>query len=110
VETEIKLQLSPEARVALEQHQAFNPPHASAPQTDRQVTTYFDTPDHALNNKGVTLRVRRSRRERRQTLKVARVEGQQPLQRGEWEWPVEKDVPDLGTLAETPVAPPHADD
>src|SRR5262249_46657780 len=27
------------------------------------------------------------------------------LQRGEWEWPVEKDVPDLHPLAETPVAP-----
>jgi len=105
VETEIKLRLSPEARAALEQHPAFNPPHATAPQTHREVTIYFDTSDYTLSSKGVTLRVRRSGRLRRQTLKVGCDEGLAPLQRGEWEWPVERDVPDLGRLAETPVAP-----
>jgi triphosphatase len=104
VETEIKLRLSPDGRTALEQHPAFNRPHASAPETKREVSTYFDTPDYTLRNKGVTLRVRHSGPLRKQTVKVAYAQGQEPLQRGEWEWPVEQDVPDLGPLAETPVA------
>jgi triphosphatase len=105
VETEIKLRLSPEARAALERHPAFNPPCASAPHTQQEVTTYFDTPDDALISKGVTLRIRRSGRVWKQTVKVARRGGQEPLQRSEWEWLTESDVPDLGHLAETPIAP-----
>jgi inorganic triphosphatase YgiF len=105
VETEIKLRLSPQARTALERHPTFNPPCASAPHTQQEVTTYFDTPDGALSSKRVTLRVRRGEQGRRQTLKVAGGDDRQPLQRGEWEWRVESDLPDLSRLAETPSAP-----
>ena len=105
METEIKLRLTPAARGVLEQHPAFKPPRASAPRTRQEVTTYFNTPDYTLRSKGVTLRVRRSGRDRKQTVKVTAGEGQEPLQRGEWEWPVKSDLPDLGRLAETPVAP-----
>ena len=104
VETEIKLRLSPKARAALEQHPAFNRPRASAPHIQQEVTTYFDTPDRALSSKGVTLRVRRSGQDRKQTVKAASGDGRQPLQRGEWEWPVERDTPDLCRLAEIPIA------
>jgi len=105
VETEIKLRLSPEARAALERHRAFNPPHASAPHTQLEVTTYFDTPDVALISEGVTLRVRRSGSVRKQTVKATSRAALAPLQRNEWEWHVESDAPDLGRLAETPIAP-----
>jgi triphosphatase len=105
VETEVKLRLSPEARAALERHAAFNPPRASAPHTQPEVTTYFDTPDVALISEGVTLRVRRSGCVRKQTVKATGRAGLEPLQRSEWEWLVESDAPDLGRLAETPIAP-----
>jgi len=104
-ETEIKLRLSLEARAALERHPAFNPPHASAPRTRQETTTYFDTPDAALISKGVTLRVRRSGCALKQAVKASRRAGLEPLQRSEWEWQVESDAPDLGRLAETPIAP-----
>jgi triphosphatase len=94
VETELKLRLSSTSRVALEHHPAFNPPDASTPQTRHEVTTYFDTPDRTLSSRGATLRVRRRGRSREQTLKVSG-EGHGPLQRGEWNWPIKSDVPDL---------------
>jgi triphosphatase len=104
VETELKLRLSSTSRVALEHHPAFNPPDASTPQTRHEVTTYFDTPDRTLSSRGATLRVRRRGRSREQTLKVSG-EGHGPLQRGEWNWPIKSDVPDLSRLTQTPIVP-----
>ena len=69
------------------------------------VATYFDTPDHWLRQNGFGLRVRRSGKERIQTLKAALgADGG----RDEWEWPVKSDVPDLALLLATP-APVTAD-
>ena len=105
VETEIKLRLSPEVRTALERHPTFNPPHASAPHTRREVTTYFDTPAATLISQGVTLRVRRSGCDLKQTVKATSRADLEALQRNEWEWQLESEAPDLGRLAETPIAP-----
>ena len=104
VETELKLRLSPDSRAGLEHHPAFNPPGASTPHTRHEVTTYFDTPDRTLSSRGATLRVRHRGRSREQTLKLSG-DGHGPLQRGEWNWRIKSDVPDLNRLTPTPIAP-----
>lgn len=68
------------------------------------VATYFDTADHWLRRKGFGLRVRRSGGGRIQTLKsTLGADGG----RDEWEWPVERDTPDVALLAATPAALPQ---
>lgn len=51
----------------------------------RLVSTYYDTPDHALARRKSTLRVRRHGRHYVQTFKTAAVPGESSLARGEWE-------------------------
>ena len=65
VEIELKLRLPVAARAELEQHPTFQPPHATAPKERHEVTTYFDTPELALAERGVSLRVRRTREQSR---------------------------------------------
>jgi triphosphatase len=66
------------------------------------VTTYFDTPDAVLDTTGLTLRVRRSGNRRVQTVKSRSNGRGVATSRGEWEWRVSQDEPDIGRLAETP--------
>jgi inorganic triphosphatase YgiF len=75
------------------------------------VTTYFDTPDSDLKRRGFTLRVRRAGDKRIQAVKAAGGGGV-AKERGEWEWPTEKESPDLSLAAGTPRAdmlPPDAE-
>jgi len=58
------------------------------------VTTYFDTPDFALQQTGSTLRVRDDGGRFLQTLKTAVGDGGDLLTRGEWEDPVAENRPD----------------
>ena len=102
MEVELKLRLPATGRTELEQHPAFQPPLATAPEERHEVTTYFDTPDLALAGKGISLRVRRNGDRRVQTVKLQGAGPAVAAQRGEWEWPIEQDTPDLGRLAETP--------
>lgn len=102
MEVELKLRLSATGRKALEQHPAFRAPRATAPEKRHEITTYFDTPDLILAGKGVSLRVRRNGDRRVQTVKLRGTGSAVVAQRGEWEWPIEQDTPDLGRLAETP--------
>ncbi|WP_309228552.1 CHAD domain-containing protein [Roseomonas sp. KE2513] len=67
----------------------------------REVTTYFDTADRALAQAGASLRIRRNEAGCVQTLKLRRGGG--PFGRGEWEWRVEGDQPELGRLKEVPI-------
>ena len=111
LETELKLILSPAGERRLEELAAFRPPRASRPQSERIVTTYFDTTNRDLARRGVSLRVRRAGEKRIQTVK-AEGEAGVAKARGEWEWPLEKEEPDLGLAASTPVAealPPEID-
>jgi triphosphatase len=104
-EIEVKLRLPLGARPALEGHPALRPPRAGAPEAREEETTYFDTPDGRLANAGASLRVRRSPgRGLIQTLKLAPVAQGPAARRGEWEWPVGTEIPDLGLLAGTPCA------
>ena len=73
---------------------------AASPQTAprasraRLVSTYYDTPDHALARRGSTLRVRRHGRHFVQTVKAENSIGDSSLSRGEWEDRVKGERPD----------------
>jgi triphosphatase len=103
VETELKLLFPANARDLIDRHPALLPPLASPPEEQRLVSTYFDTSDLTLTKNGLSLRVRRSGDRRIQTVK-SRGDGQGVASaRGEWEWPIDRDEPDLSLLAETPI-------
>ena len=98
LELEIKFRLHGGARAALAEHPALSGNHRA----QREVSTYFDTADGDLRRAGATLRVRRHGARRVQTVKLQGPGG--AFARGEWEWPVQTDTPDLRRLAETPIA------
>jgi triphosphatase len=112
-ETELKLIFPPDAERALADHPVFRSAEAGPLENRRIVTTYFDTETQALKARGFTLRVRRADSERVQTVK-SEGDGGLAAQRGEWEWPIADDRPNLSLLQETPVAqglpPLQADD
>ena len=68
----------------------------SAPRASRArlVSTYYDTPDHALARRGSSLRVRRRGRKFVQTVKATHSPGDGGLSRGEWEDRVAGEAPD----------------
>jgi inorganic triphosphatase YgiF len=68
----------------------------------RLQSVYFDTPDRAFSNAGLTLRVRTSGDKRVQTVKAADDQAG-PFERGEWEVPVESESPDLDAAMATPL-------
>jgi triphosphatase len=102
-ETELKLNFPPEAERVLADHAIFRSAGASPPAKRRIVTTYFDTESQALKARGFTLRVRKAESERIQTVK-SEGDGALAAQRGEWEWPIADDRPNLSLLQGTPVA------
>lgn len=104
VEIELKLLVSPQAWAMLEQAEALQPPLATLPEVRTERTVYFDTPGLDLARKGISLRVRRSGEKRIQTLKARQAEQGVASTRGEWEWAVEQDAPDLSRVADTPFA------
>lgn len=92
IETELKLAARtgdlPAVRRALEAMAADAAASSEpAPRASRArlVSTYYDTPDHALARRGSSLRVRRQGRKFVQTLKSASLPGESSLARGEWE-------------------------
>jgi inorganic triphosphatase YgiF len=98
-EVELKFQLPEGSRAILE---AFPALKAATAQHNDLVSTYFDTPDRELDRSGLTLRVRRNGEVRTQTVK-SRSDGHgMAASRGEWEWPVSQDTPELAWLSKTP--------
>ena len=102
MEVELKLRFPATGRKELERHPAFQKPLATAAEKRHEVTTYFDTPDLVLARNGLSLRVRRIGDRRLQTVKLQGTGHTVAAQRGEWEWPIEQDTPDLDRLAEMP--------
>ncbi len=100
VELELKLALPRDRSDAIEQLPVFR---AAPAQHLHEITTYFDTADLALRREGVALRVRRRGDRLIQTLKTSGAD-EVASNRGEWEWDVESDLPDVGRLRETPRA------
>jgi triphosphatase len=103
-EVELKFSFAPDVQPLIDQHPALQPPRATPPEVQQQVSTYYDTPDFALYQSKLTLRVRVDGHKRIQTLK-AMDDGQgAATSRGEWEWPVKTERPELGLLAGTPAS------
>ncbi|HEY1412651.1 MAG TPA: CHAD domain-containing protein [Rhodopila sp.] len=100
-EIELKLTVPAASVDALLAHPVLQA--AAPPDRRREVTVYFDTPDQALAQHGMSLRIRHRNDRRIQTLKLDRGAGV-AADRGEWEWPVEQDEPDLHLLRRTPAA------
>jgi triphosphatase len=99
VEVELKLRYPSERRAAIEQHPAFRD---QQPERRHEVTTYYDTPAFDLLHNKATLRVRRGPKGRVQTLKTQAAGDGLAASRGEWEWPLDTDEPDIARLGETP--------
>ena len=67
------------------------------------VSTYYDTPDHALRKHGLSLRLRRIGPRIVQTIKSRSGASAGLFQRSEWETDLATDEPDLEAAADTPV-------
>ena len=105
IETELKLTFPPEAANRLADHAVFKSRDANGPLSERIVSTYFDTPNCELARRGLSLRVRAVGSRRVQTLKSsASANGGAAMVRGEWEWPLRDDKPDLALVSCTPAA------
>ena len=100
VELELKLALPRDRRNAIEQLPVFR---AAPAQHLHEITTYYDTADLDLRQEGVALRVRRRGDKLIQTLKTTAAD-EVASNRGEWEWDVESDLPDVERLRDTPRA------
>ncbi|MBB4568935.1 CHAD domain-containing protein [Rhizobium leucaenae] len=87
-EIELKLELSTKAARRL---LGFNP-LTNPDKVLKQTSTYFDTGDHKLLQKGFTLRVRRTGDVHVQTVKAVG-QSQSLFARSEWETPIEGDKP-----------------
>ena len=96
-ETELKFFLGAGALEALAEH----PVTATPAQHSRLRSIYYDTPEHDLRNRGLSLRVRECDARFIQTLK-SRSEGSM-LVRGEWESEVSGCTPELAALESSPM-------
>jgi inorganic triphosphatase YgiF len=104
LEIELKLAFPPEARAQIEDHPAFGGPGTPRPKAGREISTYFDTPDLALHQKGMSLRVRSKGESHIQTLKLDPGTKHIGAQRAEWEWPIPTERLDPELLRDTPAA------
>src|SRR3712207_8832261 len=92
-EVELKLEVAPSELKRVLAHPLLKErSNGAAAQTLH--STYFDTPDHALQQAGISLRVRRNGDQRIQTIKAARSPDGIALARDEWEHEVDGDSPD----------------
>jgi triphosphatase len=107
--TEVELKLAVPPSVLRNAMHARWLAKAAAEQPNRQHLTsiYFDTPDFALRNHGVTLRVRKSDSANLQTIKAT---GTDIVQRDEWEDEIDGDRPKLSLARQTALAPLLSDD
>jgi triphosphatase len=107
--TEVELKLAVPPSVLRKAMHARWLAKAAAERANRQHLTsiYFDTPDFALRNHGVTLRVRKSDTANLQTIKAT---GTDIIQRDEWEDEIDGDRPKLSLARQTALAPLLSDD
>jgi len=90
-EVELKLEIASEDAGKFEASGLL----AGAPKKMRQISTYFDTPDHDVANAGFSLRIRRSGKKRVQTIKADGGSAAGLFIRSEWERAAENDTPVL---------------
>jgi inorganic triphosphatase YgiF len=97
---ELKLTFDPADAARLRRHlsRQFS---AQKPTRQTLVSVYFDTPDLALREAGLSLQVRRVGRRSVQTVKAS---GVSAADRGEWEYQVGKTQPDPEVAKDSPLA------
>ena len=100
MESEIKLLFPAQAREQIEKHPMWRM-DGHSPKRQFLRSLYYDTSDLALKNEGYLLRTRKIGDKRIQTLKSSDTS---LITRGQWEWPISSDTPDLSKLEETPAA------
>ena len=94
-ETEFKLSLSPAVANRILRYKGLKPLRKGRRSKHHLVSTYFDTPRHALRKSDIVLRVRDNGKGREQTIK-APFQGPAGLQNfREWTVPVNGDCPNL---------------
>ena len=103
-EVELKLEVAPSEMKKVLGHPLLSG-QPDEPATQTLYSTYFDTPDHKLQQAGISLRVRRSGDRRIQTVKAARAPEGIVLTRSEWEHEIESDSPDYTIVEETALKP-----
>ena len=97
-ETELKLSVRPEHAARIKRHPLVQKLKSGSPQTKRLVGTYYDTPDHLLNRRDLSLRVRDVDQRHVQTLKRMGPAGEAVFRRDEWEQDVNGRVPNLDAI------------
>ena len=100
-ETEIKFEVSPADLEKLAASRSLRPSDGELVTHRHLVSTYFDTPKHALRRNGMSLRVRQAGKKHIQTIKTA-MDGV-AIGRGEWEKRVDGNQPDLRAARGTPL-------
>lgn len=93
-ETELKLQIDPEAIAFLEASDLLG----KGGKAEKQHAVYFDTADRALHAHGMSLRIRRSGQDRIQTLKISDGPMTGLFNRAEWDLAVSNDDPAISGL------------
>ncbi len=100
-ETEIKFEVSPADLEKLAASRSLRPGNGELVTHRHLVSTYFDTPKHALRRNGISLRVRQAGKKHIQTIKTAT--NGVAIGRGEWEKRVDGNQPDLKAARGTPL-------
>ena len=100
-ETEIKFEVSPADLEKLSTSRSLRPSNGEIVRHRHLVSTYFDTPKHALRRNGVSLRVRQAGKKNIQTIKTAT--NGVAIGRGEWEQRIDGNQPDLRAARGTPL-------
>jgi inorganic triphosphatase YgiF len=101
-EVELKLSASAEVLPAVRAHPAVAAIARGRAKTTRMVSTYYDTPDHALAAAGVALRLRHAGSRWLQTVKGDSTVAAGLHRRAEFEWPLAAPRLDPEKLARTP--------
>src|SRR5262245_25887509 len=97
-EVELKLQLNPGDVARLQEHPALRRAAVGPAQVQHLRSVYFDTPDLALAQAGISLRLRSGGPQQIQTVKWGEHERGGLYDRGELELPVAGERPDLQAL------------
>jgi triphosphatase len=98
MERELKMQLAAGDADKIRQAPLLASALAEPPHTETLVSTYFDTPDFALHQRGASLRVRAKGEQRIQTLKQSGSVRAGLFTRGEYETAVSGEHPELDLL------------
>lgn len=99
-ETELKLLLSENSISQLKTHAFWKKFAVEGPKTFHLGNIYYDTPDKALNEACVALRIREKNGEYFQTLKTRGESVNGLARRGEWEWSIPDNQLDFTLLSE----------